>query len=118
MVDAPALDRVRQRGHDGLLPNDLGQCAAVVNYTPPVGLDNCPGPVTVQTAGLGSGVLFPVGITTETYQVTDASGNTAQCSFTVTVNVPVSVEVLTPDAVTATSPKPTSVPLVMISKPI
>ena len=66
--------------------NDAGLCSAVVNYTAPVGVDNCPGTTTAQTTGLGSGSTFPVGTTTETYMVTDAAGNTAQCSFTVTVS--------------------------------
>jgi hypothetical protein len=65
--------------------NDPGKCGAVVTYEVPVGTDNCPNAVTVRTAGLGSGAFFPVGTTTETYTVTDASGNTATCSFTVTV---------------------------------
>ncbi|MEM7104613.1 MAG: HYR domain-containing protein, partial [Bacteroidota bacterium] len=65
--------------------NDPGICGAIVTYSPPVGVDNCPGSITVQTAGLGSGATFPVGTTTETYTVTDAAGNTAVCSFTVTV---------------------------------
>ena len=47
--------------------------------------DNCPGEVLTQTAGLASGSLFPIGVTTDTLTVTDASGNTATCSFTVTV---------------------------------
>ncbi|MFZ1515029.1 MAG: HYR domain-containing protein [Saprospiraceae bacterium] len=68
------------------VPNDVNQCSAVVTYTAPVGTDNCPGPNTVQTAGLASGAAFPVGVTTNTFKVTDASGNTATCSFTVTVN--------------------------------
>ncbi len=38
-----------------------------------------------QIAGLPSGYPFPVGTTTNTFQVTDASGNTATCSFDVTV---------------------------------
>jgi hypothetical protein len=38
-----------------------------------------------QTAGLSSGSTFPVGTTTNTFVATDASGNTATCSFTVTV---------------------------------
>jgi Lectin C-type domain/HYR domain len=42
-------------------------------------------PVT-RTAGLASGSAFPVGVTTVTHQATDASGNIATCSFTVTVN--------------------------------
>lgn len=65
--------------------NDPGDCGAIVNYTPPEGTDNCPDPTTTLIAGLGSGALFPVGITTETYEVVDLSGNMAQCSFTVTV---------------------------------
>ena len=71
---------------DITVSNDSGQCSAVVTYNTPVGQDNCPNANTTQTAGLGSGSTFPVGTTTETYEVTDAAGNTATCSFTVTVN--------------------------------
>jgi hypothetical protein len=39
----------------------------------------------VQTAGLPPNAFFPVGTTTNTFVATDASGNTATCSFTVTV---------------------------------
>jgi len=66
--------------------NDPGVCGAVVTYTTPVGSDNCPGATTAQTAGLPSGSTFPVGTTTNTFEVTDASGNKTSCSFTVTVN--------------------------------
>jgi HYR domain/Domain of unknown function DUF11 len=66
--------------------NDPGVCGAVVTYTTPVGSDNCAGATTVQTAGLPSGSTFPVGTTTNTFRVTDASGNATSCSFTVTVN--------------------------------
>ena len=38
-----------------------------------------------QTAGLPQNSLFPVGTTTNTFVATDASGNIATCSFTVTV---------------------------------
>jgi hypothetical protein len=38
-----------------------------------------------QTAGLPSGSLFPVGVTTNTFVATDSSGNQSTCSFTVTV---------------------------------
>jgi Bacterial lectin/Concanavalin A-like lectin/glucanases superfamily/HYR domain/PKD domain/Lectin C-type domain len=40
----------------------------------------------VQTAGLPPNSLFPIGTTTNTFVATDAAGNTASCSFTVTVN--------------------------------
>jgi uncharacterized repeat protein (TIGR01451 family) len=59
----------------------------VVSYTAPVGTDNCPGPVTTQTVGLASGSTFPIGTTTNTFNVTDTSGNNAMCTFTVTVTL-------------------------------
>jgi hypothetical protein len=65
--------------------NGLGQCSAVVTFTAPVGVDNCPGATTTQTAGLASGAAFPVGTTTNAFRVTDASGNTATCSFAVVI---------------------------------
>jgi hypothetical protein len=43
-------------------------------------------PVVTQTAGLPSGSLFPVGTTTNAFLADDGAGNTATCSFTVTVN--------------------------------
>ncbi len=58
---------------------------AVVNYTAPVGSDNCAGATTAQTTGLPSGATFPLGTTTNTFTVTDAAGNSASCSFKVTV---------------------------------
>ena len=64
--------------------NDAGQCSAVVTYTAPVGSDNCSGATTTQTAGLASGAAFPVGTTTNTFEVT-ANGQKTTCSFTVTV---------------------------------
>lgn len=39
-----------------------------------------------QTAGLEPGSEFPIGVTTNTFLVTDASGNTSTRSFNVTVN--------------------------------
>jgi hypothetical protein len=60
-------------------PNQMG---TIVTYPPPTASDNCPG-VTV-TCVPASGSIFPVGTTTVTCTATDASGNTATCSFTVT----------------------------------
>ncbi len=59
---------------------------AAVNYIAPVGSDNCIAPSTILLSGLGSGSVFPEGITTETYKVSDNGGNSATCSFTVKVN--------------------------------
>ncbi len=66
--------------------NDPGVCGARVIYDVPVGSDNCSAVNTVQTAGLPSRAIFPVGQTVNTFVVTDCSGLTATCSFTVTVN--------------------------------
>src|SRR5690606_22496279 len=49
----------------------------------PVGDDNCD--FDISHNGFGSGAMFPVGETTVTWTVIDLSGNTASCSFTVTV---------------------------------
>lgn len=67
--------------------NDAGVCDAVVNYVAPVGTDNCPGAVTVQTdgTGLSSGDVFPLGTTRLEYTVTNANGLTAACNFNITV---------------------------------
>ena len=64
--------------------NDLGACGATVTYSV-TSTDNCPGQTVAQTAGLASGSVFPIGTTTNTFVVTDASGNTATCSFNVVV---------------------------------
>ena len=71
---------------DIFVNNASGLCSQVVTYTPPIiGSENCSGATLVQTAGLPSGSSFPVGVTTNTFEVTDASGNMASCSFVVTV---------------------------------
>ncbi|WP_035756737.1 HYR domain-containing protein, partial [Hugenholtzia roseola] len=65
--------------------NDAGVCGATVTYTAPTFADNCAGATVSQTAGLASGAIFPIGTTTNTFVVTDLAGNTATCSFDVTV---------------------------------
>ncbi|MDI6047949.1 HYR domain-containing protein [Flavobacterium yafengii] len=65
--------------------NDNGFCGAIVNFVAPNGTDNFSGASTIQTAGLPSGAEYPIGTTTNTFQVTDASGNSAISSFNVTV---------------------------------
>lgn len=72
-------------------PDDLdirlgnGACESLVNYELPSFADNCSATFQ-QTAGLGSGKIFPIGQTVESFAVTDGSGNTASCSFTVTLS--------------------------------
>jgi hypothetical protein len=65
-------------------PADPNQCSAVVTYPPPTVSDNCPG-VGTPSCSPASGSTFQVGRTTVTCTVTDASNNSASCSFTVTV---------------------------------
>jgi len=60
-----------------------GTVCRVVNFPPPVASDNCPG-VTV-VCNPPAGACFPIGVTTVTCTATDTSGNTATCSFTVTL---------------------------------
>jgi large repetitive protein len=71
---------------DIVTDNDAGVCGAVVTYAVITASDNCPGEIVTQTSGLASGDFFPVGVTTNTFEVEDASGNVTTCSFTVTVN--------------------------------
>ncbi len=63
---------------------DAGMCSATVNFPMAVAVDNCSATVT-QTGGLASGSDFPVGVSTVEFTATDDSGNTAVCSFTITV---------------------------------
>ena len=65
--------------------NSPGVCSRIYDYTAPTGSDNCSGAVTTQIAGLPSGSTFPIGLTTNTFKVTDSDGATAVCSFTVFV---------------------------------
>ena len=63
---------------------DPGVCETEIDYPTPVYSDNCD--VTLeQTEGLGPDAMFPLGITTETWQITDASGNMAMVTFDVVV---------------------------------
>ena len=81
---------------DQTVNNDPGLCSAIVNGIAPMASgDNCPGTaitynIVGATVGAGvndvSGTAFNVGLSTVTYIITDASSNTASCSFNVTVN--------------------------------
>lgn len=59
-------------------------CGAFATWTAPNATDDCDPDVAV-TATYASGSFFPVGTTTVSYAATDASGNTAACSFLITV---------------------------------
>ncbi|MEZ4930954.1 MAG: HYR domain-containing protein [Saprospiraceae bacterium] len=65
-------------------------CTAIVNYPVTSPTDNCPG--ATMSFMPPSGSNFPSGATTVTGTATDASGNMSpSCTFTVTVNNPVTV---------------------------
>jgi hypothetical protein len=64
---------------------DPGVCGAVVNFELPVPESNCGYPQVFQTAGMPPGYLFPVGTVTNTFWVVNSNGNSASCSFDVTV---------------------------------
>lgn len=64
---------------------EVATCNKVITYMPPVGTDNCASPITTQTSGIASGQSVGPGVYTNVFRVTDASNNTATCSFTVTV---------------------------------
>lgn len=69
-------------------PNDIQifNCEEVVTYDLPQATDNCSGVMMELVSGLGSGGVFPLGVTTETYEFSDVGGNISECSFTVTLD--------------------------------
>jgi hypothetical protein len=77
---------------------DPGQPFATISLPPPLTSDNCTATANISiawtmsapTAGSGTGTIavpfhFNIGATTVSYTFTDACGNSANCSFTVTV---------------------------------
>lgn len=62
-----------------------------VTYTLPEVTDNV-GATLVQTGGLATGAMYPVGSTVNTFQAKDAAGNTTTCSFNVVVTREVPTE--------------------------
>nr|WP_294859343.1 HYR domain-containing protein [uncultured Fluviicola sp.] len=76
-------------------PDTIASCNPLVTYSLPVTSDNCSIASLVQTTGLPSGSTFPVGITINTFVVTDIHGNTSDCSFTVRIYpIPISTTVV------------------------
>lgn len=67
------------------LNDTVGQCSAAYTYNLPVASDNCSGLSIQQISGLPSGNVFPVGITQNTFRISDAAGNDTVVGFTVLV---------------------------------
>ncbi|MBV6443508.1 MAG: hypothetical protein EPGJADBJ_05279 [Saprospiraceae bacterium] len=59
-------------------------CGAPVEWPAVTASDACDGPLT-PTSSFQQGQFFPVGTTLVPYTATDASGNSGNCSFTITV---------------------------------
>jgi hypothetical protein len=74
-----------------------GYCTGPINYSQPQVSDNCPvNPANLQLiGGLASGALFPVGNTVQTYAYNDGAGNSGQCSFTVSITGPATINTST-----------------------
>ncbi|HND88286.1 MAG TPA: T9SS type A sorting domain-containing protein, partial [Saprospiraceae bacterium] len=68
-------------------PGNIVNCGAdIINYTFPFSIDNCsPSPVPVLVSGQASGTAFNDGVTVQVFRATDLSGNSATCSFSVTI---------------------------------
>ncbi len=64
---------------------DNGSCAPMVDYADPTASDNCSTPILSLVTGPAGGAIFPGGTTNVTWLADDGNGNTATCSFTVTV---------------------------------
>ena len=62
--------------------SDIGECGAIVTWSAPTFTDNCG---ATMTSNHNSGEFFAVGTTTIDYTVSDGSGNSSICSFTITV---------------------------------
>jgi hypothetical protein len=62
-------------------------CTAIAIYPNPTASDNCAGALTpFLVTGLASGSVFSAGVTTNTFRALTPNGQSADCSFTVTVN--------------------------------
>ncbi|MEH6538402.1 MAG: immunoglobulin-like domain-containing protein [Psychroserpens sp.] len=73
---------------DMIINTNPGDCDASVNVPLAIVSDNCAvSSVTNTRTGTGLDVsgIYPVGVTTVTFEVTDSANNTAVCSFDITV---------------------------------
>jgi hypothetical protein len=68
--------------------------STLVNWTAPTASDNCGTPSVISNFAPNS--RFALGTTTVRYTATDPSGNTATCTFTITVNNPCAGETTPP----------------------
>ena len=81
-------------------PQDItvNSCEGIVTYDQPVLIDNCLNGSLRLFNGIGSGNIFPVGLSTESFVYVDRFGNRATCSFDVNVEARISASVIVNDA--------------------
>lgn len=70
---------------DFTVTTDVTSCEAIVNWTAPSVTDPCDQYNIVPSVNIPNGSVLPTGIVIITYTAVDTSGNSTQCSFTVTV---------------------------------
>lgn len=64
----------------------VGQCGQIYTFNMPTASDNCTSLLLVrQVGGLPSGSVFPPGVTTNVFEVTDDAGNSTTTNFTIVV---------------------------------
>ncbi|NNF22287.1 MAG: HYR domain-containing protein, partial [Saprospiraceae bacterium] len=91
------IDTIAPQIDCSAIGNIVSNSCDTINYQLPVVTDNCNYELEM-TEGLPSGSGFPAGETTVEYVAIDECGNTAICSFTVTVNIDLELTVITTDA--------------------
>ena len=100
-----------------MVNNDAGFCSAVVDFAPPVGVDNCSSQL-IYTSSANPGDTFPIGTTTVVVTVSDPTGNGASCSFTIAVaDTTMPVLSACPNNITVTAPGNTCVAQVIWELP-
>lgn len=71
--------------------SNSANCASPVTWTEPTTLDNC---ASNLSSNFQSGSVFPLGVSTVVYTASDIAGNSATCSFDVTINAdPINVTI-------------------------
>jgi gliding motility-associated-like protein len=76
-------------------------------WTPPTATDNCSNATVTQTSGPQPGANLTVGTYTVAYNAVDGSGNSATCSFVITVTNSTNPVVVCPDTITTSPTIPT-----------
>ena len=79
-VDAPVITYCP----DDITVDSDNNCTAQINWNPPYGTDNCDNNLALNSTHTPNSV-FPIGITTVTYTISDNCNNSASCNFDINV---------------------------------